>query len=73
MDSIGKALVVFGLGLAAIGAILWWSPPGFRLFRLPGDIVIERDNFTFAFPITSMALISLALMALGWIVSALRK
>ncbi|QOP45198.1 DUF2905 domain-containing protein [Sulfurimonas paralvinellae] len=35
-----------------------------HLFRLPGDIVIERENFSFYFPITSMILISVVLSLL---------
>ena len=34
------------------------------LFRLPGDIVIEKENFTLYFPITSMIIISIILSLL---------
>ncbi len=30
-----------------------------HLFRLPGDIVIEKENFSFYFPITSMIILSI--------------
>jgi len=34
------------------------------IFRLPGDIVVEKENFSFYFPITSMILISIVLSVL---------
>jgi hypothetical protein len=38
----------------------------FGLGRLPGDIVIERDNFRVYIPITTSILISLVLSAVFW-------
>ncbi len=58
MESAGKFMVALGVGLVLIGLWMWLAPNSFRLFRLPGDIVIQRDGFTFAFPIVSMLLIS---------------
>jgi len=40
-----------------------------RLGRLPGDIVVERQNFTLYFPITSGLLISVALTLFLWLVN----
>ena len=57
--SIGILLIVVGL------AWPWLQKLG--LFRLPGDIVIERDNFRFYFPITSMILISLVISLILWL------
>ena len=42
-------------------------PGGGGLGRLPGDIVIERENFRFYFPITTMVLISLVLSLVFWL------
>ncbi len=61
-----RTLVTLGLILIVIG-LLWPLFRRFGLFRLPGDIVIERDNFRFYFPITSMLLISLLLTLLLWL------
>jgi len=59
-------LIAFGLLLVIAGlAWPWLSKLG--LFRLPGDIVIERDGFRFYFPITSMVLISLVLSLIVWL------
>lgn len=60
MQELGKLLVVAGLTLAAVGAILWLG----KGFRLPGDIVLARGNFTFAFPIVTCLVLSIALTIL---------
>lgn len=57
--SIGVLLLVAGLA--------WPWLQKFGLFRLPGDIVIERDNFRFYFPITSMIIISLVISLILWL------
>jgi hypothetical protein len=48
---IGIVLVVLGLIFSAAGKISW-------LGHLPGDITIQRDRFTFYFPLTTCILIS---------------
>jgi len=48
---IGIVLVVLGLIFSAAGKIPW-------LGHLPGDITIQRDRFTFYFPLTTCILIS---------------
>jgi hypothetical protein len=60
-----KLLIAAGLALVALG-LLWWAF-GHRLHwlgRLPGDIRIERENFRFYFPLTTMILLSLLLTLL---------
>lgn len=62
-DSLGKALLVIGGLIAAAGLLLLFFNrfgPG----RLPGDIIIQKENFTFYFPITTMLLISAVLTLL---------
>ena len=61
-----RALIVIGALVVILG--LGWS--WFRqvpLFRLPGDIVIERPGFRFFFPITTMLLISVLISLLAWV------
>lgn len=65
MPELGKALVVFGIALALIGAVLWLAP--FRIGRLPGDLVWQKGNFTFAFPIVTCILLSLLLTLVSWL------
>ncbi len=59
MRDLGKTLIVFGLVLVAVGIVLSFAPKIPWLGRLPGDIYIHRENFTFYFPLTTCILLSL--------------
>ncbi len=63
----GKFLILAGLVLVAAG-ILWMFAERLGLGRLPGDIVVERDNFRLYLPITTSILISLILSLIFWII-----
>lgn len=63
-----KLLIAFGVILIAVGALLWIAQR-LGLGRLPGDIIIQRENFTFAFPLTSCLLISAVLTLILWLIS----
>jgi hypothetical protein len=54
----GWALVVIGLFIVLVGGLLLFGPKIPFFGRLPGDIVIRRENFTFYFPIVSMLIVS---------------
>ena len=58
MAGLGKILIYLGLMLIAIGVILTLAGKLPWLGRLPGDIAIERDNFSFYFPIATSILVS---------------
>jgi len=55
---VGKALVLVGLAIAALGLVMMLGLP---LFRLPGDFYIKRDNFSFYFPLTTSIILSIIL------------
>jgi len=59
--NLGRFLVVFGLLLAAAGLLLVFAPKIPWLGRLPGDIIIRRQNFTFYFPLVTCLLVSIIL------------
>ena len=59
-------LVGLGILLLAIG-LLWPWLTRLGLFRLPGDIRIERDNFQFYFPLTTMIVVSVVVSLLLWL------
>jgi hypothetical protein len=64
MAPLGRALVIIGLLIASIGLLLWGGgslPLLNRLGRLPGDIYIRRDNFTFYLPITTCIIVSIVI------------
>jgi len=61
----GKFLILTGLLLVGLGLLLTVAPKlPFPLGRLPGDILIQRERFTFAFPIVTCLLLSLLLTLL---------
>ncbi|MBD0296405.1 MAG: DUF2905 domain-containing protein [Flavisolibacter sp.] len=65
MPSIGKYLIIAGVVLIVIGVIVYFLHDKLHWFgRLPGDIRMERENFRFYFPITTMILLSLLLTIL---------
>jgi len=61
-----RALILLGIVLVVVGLTWPWLQK-LGLFRLPGDIVIERENFRFYFPITSMIILSLVFSLLLWL------
>ncbi|HEY8553399.1 MAG TPA: DUF2905 domain-containing protein [Burkholderiales bacterium] len=61
----GRWLITIGILLILVGLAWPWITK-LGLFRLPGDIVIERENFRFYFPITTMILISVVLSLIMW-------
>ncbi|MGH6690422.1 MAG: DUF2905 domain-containing protein [Gammaproteobacteria bacterium] len=68
MDSIGKLLIVFGLLVAVVGVIVLLAGRVPWLGRLPGDIHIQRGNWTFYFPLATSLLISVVLTLGFWII-----
>ena len=61
-QEIGKYIILTGIALAIIGIIIYLLHDKLHwIGHLPGDIRIERDNFRFYFPITTMILFSLLL------------
>jgi hypothetical protein len=64
--SISRLLIVLGV-LLVVAGLAWPWLAKLGLFRLPGDIVIERENFRFYFPITSMVIISLVISLILWL------
>lgn len=62
-----RIFIIIGLLFLAIGFLLPYLNK-IPLFKLPGDIVVEKPNFKFYFPITSMILISVLLSLIMWII-----
>ena len=68
MSDLGKILVVVGLGLVALGLLLWLGGKmNLPLGRLPGDIRIDRANYKFYFPLTTCLLVSAVLTLIAWL------
>ena len=61
-----KALIITGILILLIG-IGWPWISKLPLGRLPGDIVVDRQNFRFYFPLATMIVLSLVLSAIVWL------
>lgn len=61
MNEIGRLLIVLGGSLLVLGLLLVLAGRIPGLGQLPGDIRIQRDNFTFYAPLGTMLLISVLL------------
>lgn len=63
-----RLLIIMGLTILLIG-IAWPWLQKLGIGRLPGDIVIQRENFTLYFPVVTGLILSLVLSLVLWIVN----
>ena len=61
-----KLLIVVGIIAIIIGILILLKIP---IGKLPGDIVIKKENFTFVFPIVTSIIASIVLSFIMWIIS----
>jgi hypothetical protein len=67
MAGLGKSLIIFGLIIIVFGIIITFAGKIPWLGRLPGDIQIKKENFTFYFPLATCMLVSLIVSLLLWL------
>lgn len=61
-SAMGKYIIIAGLVIVGIGVLIYFFHDRLNwIGRLPGDIRIERENFRFYFPITTMVIFSIIL------------
>lgn len=73
--AIGKMLIIAGVVLIIIGGAIWLAGrfPQLGLGRLPGDILIKRENFTFYLPLGTCILISVIISLIWWLITSVRR
>ncbi|MCD6423735.1 MAG: DUF2905 domain-containing protein [Elusimicrobia bacterium] len=59
MGNVAKFFVILGIVFILIGLLLFVVPKVPFLGKLPGDIYIKKENFTFYFPITTCIVLSI--------------
>jgi hypothetical protein len=70
MNNLGKILIVLGVIFLAAGVVLVvFKKIPFNLGKLPGDIIIKKENFSFYFPITTSIIISVVVSLVLYVVS----
>jgi hypothetical protein len=63
----GKMLIVMGIFLILLGILITLGPKIPWIGKLPGDIIIKKDQFSFYFPLTTCIIISLILSLLFYL------
>jgi hypothetical protein len=66
---IGRMLIIAGAILILAGLVITVGGRFFGIGRLPGDIVVKRQNFTFYFPIVTSLLLSVLMTLVMWLFS----
>lgn len=69
MAEFGKILISIGLLLAILGVIFTFGNKLPFVGRLPGDIVVERKNYSFYFPVATCIIISVIMSSILWLFS----
>ncbi|MGC9351185.1 MAG: DUF2905 domain-containing protein [Sulfurovum sp.] len=68
MSEFGRVLMIIGVITIIIGFLLTFSNKlPFNMGRLPGDILIKKEGFTFYFPITTSIIVSVVLSLLFYL------
>jgi hypothetical protein len=69
MTDIGKALIALGVLIALVGVVLTFVGRVPWLGRLPGDIHLQRGNWSFYFPLATSLILSVVLSLLFYLFS----
>ncbi len=72
MGEIAKAIIFVGIVLVVIGIVMLLLPKALLPGRLPGDIVIKRDNFTFYFPVVTSLVVSIIISLILYLIGKFR-
>jgi len=73
MEFFGKILILFGVLLVILGVIFSFFGKIPYLGKLPGDIYVKKENFTFYFPLATCILISIILSLIFYFISKFLK
>ncbi|ACA59869.1 DUF2905 domain-containing protein [Candidatus Desulforudis audaxviator] len=61
LEWFGRTLIIVGVLIVVLGALLYFGGKILGIGRLPGDILIQRGNFTLYFPLATAILLSIIL------------
>ncbi len=68
MNDLGRLLIVMGVVIALVGVAIVMAGRVPWLGRLPGDIHVERGNWSFHFPIMTSLLLSVVLTLIFYLI-----
>jgi hypothetical protein len=72
-QSIGKFFIIAGIVIIAIGILLTFFNKIPFIGKMPGDIIIKRENFTFYFPIVTSIILSIILTLIFYLINKFRQ
>ena len=72
MAGMAKTIILLGAVLIVVGIILLLLQKTSFLGKLPGDILIERKNFTFYFPLATSIIISIIVSLILYLIGKFR-
>lgn len=61
LDTMARMIIIFGIFMVVIGGLLLLAGKIPGIGRLPGDIFVQRGNFTFYFPVATSIILSIVL------------
>jgi hypothetical protein len=67
MAALGKTLILLGIVIILLGLGLLFAHKIPYIGRLPGDIYVKKDNFTFYFPLGTSIVVSVVLSLIFWL------
>lgn len=67
MPALGRMLIIIGIILVIIGFAFIFSDRISFLGRLPGDIYVKKERFSFYFPLTTSIIVSIILSLIFWL------
>lgn len=68
LKTLGNVLIIAGIAAVVMGFVLRLSGKFKWIGKLPGDIIIQKGNFTFYFPLVTCLLVSLILSLLLYLI-----
>ena len=72
MGETAKIIIMIGVVLVIVGLVMLFLQKAPFLGKLPGDIVIKKENFTFYFPFATSIIVSIIVSLILYLISKFR-
>lgn len=72
MTELAKIIIILGIVLIIAGLIMLFIQKSPFLGKLPGDIIIKKENFTFYFPLATSVIISIIVSLILYLIGKLK-
>jgi len=72
MGDLARIIILIGVSLVVVGLVMLAIPKLPFLGKLPGDLLVKRENFTFFFPLTASIIISLIISLVLYFINKFR-